>query len=443
MDFYDFLQGLKWDDLPAQVQHQAKRCLLDTLGVGVGGSGTRLSRIVRDHTTETFGGAVPMLFDGRRASAAGVALAAGMTIDSLDGHDGFNPSKGHIGCPVISALLPVALREEANGEAFLTAMVAGYEFGARTAIVQHATVPDYHTSGSWGAVAGAAACARLMGLDRETTRHAMGIAEYHGPRSQMMRCIDHPTMVKDGSGWGAMCAVQAVDMARRGFTGAPAITVEDAPETWGDLGDRWYIMEQYFKPYPVCRWAQAPVEGVLALRRAHQVQPEDVARIEVETFHEAIRLATRRPQSTEAAQYSTSFPCAVAMVRGGITATDISDDALTDPDILRLSDSMILREDAEANRAFPGRRLARITLELSDGRRLTGDWLTPRWDATEPPSDAELREKFDALTVDALGRSRSARLADVVNTLDALPVSALVDQLAAPISAATTAGNAA
>lgn len=443
MDFYDFLTGLRWSDLAPDIRQQAKRCLLDTLGVGAGGAGTRLSQIVRDHTAETFGGALPMLFDGRGASAAGVAMAAGMTIDSLDGHDGFNPSKGHIGCPVISALLPVAARARTSGAEFLTAMVAGYEFGARTAIVQHATVPDYHTSGSWGAVAAAAACARLMGLDRETTRHALGIAEYHGPRSQMMRCIDHPTMVKDGSGWGAMCAVQAVDMARRGFTGAPAITVEQAPDTWGDLGTRWYILEQYFKPYPVCRWAQAPVEGVLALRRAHRLRSEDVARIEVETFHEAIRLATRRPQSTEAAQYSTSFPCAVAMVRGGISAADISDDALNDPEILRLSDSMVLREDDEANRVFPGRRVARITLDLSDGRRLTGEWLTPRWDATEPPNDAELREKYDTLTREVLGPSRAARLADVVSGLEAHPVWDLVDQLAPPISNATTAGNAA
>lgn len=443
MDFYDFLSGLTWAGLPPQVRHQAKRCLLDTLGVGAAGAGTRASGIVRDHTTETFGGTLPMLFDGRGASAAGVALAAGMTIDSLDGHDGFNPSKGHIGCPVVSALLPVALRAGASGEDFLTAMVAGYEFGARTAIVQHATVPDYHTSGSWGAVAGAAVCARVMGLDRDATRHALGIAEYHGPRSQMMRCIDHPTMIKDGSGWGAMCAVQAADMAQRGFTGAPAITVEDAPDTWRDLGTHWYILEQYFKPYPVCRWAQAPVEGVLALRRNHGLTSADVARIEVETFHESVRLATRRPDSTDAAQYSTSFPCAVALVRGGITAADIGDDALDDPEILRLSDNMIMREDDEANRVFPGRRLARVTLELTNGRRLTGDWVTPRWDAVAPPTDAELRSKYDGLAGDALGPVRAAQVADVVATLETRPLSDLMDQLAAPIKAATTAGNAA
>ena len=99
-------------------------------------------------------------------------------------------------------------------------------------------------------------------LDEEATRHALGIAEYHGPRSQMMRCIDHPTMVKDGSGWGALAGVSAAYLAAEGFTGAPAVLVDDHPEIWGSLGARWAIMEQYLKPYPVCRWAQPAVEAV-------------------------------------------------------------------------------------------------------------------------------------------------------------------------------------
>ena len=61
-----------------------------------------------------------------------------------------------------------------------------------------------------------------MPLDDERLRHAFGIAEYHGPRSQMMRCIDFPTMVKDGSDWGAAVGVSAAYLARDGFTGAPA-----------------------------------------------------------------------------------------------------------------------------------------------------------------------------------------------------------------------------
>ncbi len=60
----------------------------------------------------------------------------------------------------------------------------------------------------------------------DTTRQALGVAEYFGPRGQILRACDSPTMVKDGSGWGAHVGVTAALLARDGFTGAPALTVE-------------------------------------------------------------------------------------------------------------------------------------------------------------------------------------------------------------------------
>jgi len=413
-----FLQDLVWDAVPPVVQHQAKRCLLDTLGVAAGAHGTRLSAIIRDHAAEDMPGSVPLLFDSRTAARSAVAMAAGMMIDSLDGHDGYNPAKGHIGAPLLSGLWAVLQGKVLSGKAFLAAWVAGYEMGGRIAVAQHSTCPDYHTSGSWGAVAVAAAGARLMALDQDQTRHALGIAEYHGPRSQMMRCIDHPTMLKDGAGWGALCGVSALQLATRGFTGAPALTVEEAPAYWADLGRRWLLLEQYFKPYPVCRWAQAPVEGVLALRDAYGIGPGDVDHIHVETFHESCRLATATPRTTEEAQYSTAFPCAVAMVRGAVTPNDIGEDALDDPEVLRLSTSLQMREHDFANRSFPQQRYARTTLVLASGERLTGAWMNPKWTAEEPPSDAEIVEKFYDLATPILGQSRAAAIEAAIWELD-------------------------
>mgnify|MGYP003627106564 CR=1 FL=1 len=428
------IHDLHWSALPAPVQSRVKLHLLDLIGVAAGAMQTRLSRIIRDHAVAQFGGPLPLLFDGRKSSAAGVALAAGMTIDSLDGHDGFNPAKGHIGCPLFAAMLPVAHERGTGGAEFLATLVMGYEFGARAAMAQHGTVPDYHTSGSWGAVTAAAACARLMRLDMDRTRHALGIAEYHGPRSQMMRCIDAPTMVKDGSGWGAMAGVSAAVLAANGFTGAPAITVEQAPEYWADLGQRWFILEQYFKPYPVCRWAQAPIAGVLALRRAHRLTSDMVERIEVTTFHESIRLATRRPRTTEEAQYSTAFPVAVALVRGGVGPDDIADAALNDPEVLRLSDSLVMAEDAHASAVFPGTRLARVRLILRDGRVLQGDWMQPRWDHDAPPTPGELRGKFHGLADPVLGAARATAVETAIDGLDHAGLAALTDRLFQPIN---------
>lgn len=426
---FDFIHGLQWDDLPDPVRAQAKRCLLDLIGVAAGGLATDMSRIIRDHAAEDCPGVAPILFDNRTSAPATAAMAMATSIDSLDGHDGYNPAKGHIGCPLLPALLIFGQQARISGKGFLTALVMGYEFGARAAEAQHGTCPDYHTSGSWGAVTAAAAGARLLALDAGQTRHALGIAEYHGPRSQMMRCIDWPTMVKDGAGWGAMSGVSAVQLARRGFTGAPAITVEQAPEYWTGLGTDWRILRQYFKPYPVCRWAQAPIEGVLALRRAHGLCAADVDHIEVDSFHEAIRLATSRPETTEEAQYSTTFPCAVAMVRGGLAPTDLDGAALRDPEILRLSEGLIMAEDAKANAAFPGTRLARVRLVLRDGRVLESDWMRPRWDAEDPPRDAELVEKFHALADPVLGRDRAEAIASVIDRLEEAPLTALTEHL--------------
>ncbi len=70
------------------------------------------------------------------------------------------------------------------------------------------------------------------------------------------------------------------------------------PALWADLGHNWLIEQQYFKPYPVCRWAQAPIEGVLSLVRKHKLTSALVDHVEVETFHESVRLATPEPKTT-------------------------------------------------------------------------------------------------------------------------------------------------
>lgn len=412
----DFLHNLQWKDVPAPVQARAIDFLVDLLGVSAAGAGTRLSRIIRDHAAEQFAAGGPsasMMMDGRRVSPAGAALAGGMTIDAMDAHDGHRLTKGHAGCGALPAALAMAeATGRLEGAEVMTALVLGYEIGTRAGIALHRTACDYHTTGAWIALATAAIAARALRLDSTQTRHALGIAEYHGPRSQMMRCIDHPTMVKDGSGWGAMAGVSAAYLARNGFTGAPAISAEgaDVSDLWGDLGQTWRLMEQYYKPFPVCRWAQPPVQAVLNLRAAHGLTSDQIARIEIVTFHQSLRLATRAPLTTEEAQYSTGFPAAVAAVRGGIGAADILEGALDDPEILRLATTMEIIESDSYNAVFPGRRIAHAVLYLKDGRILRSEPTEARGDPEAMVPQSEMRDKYHALADPVLGQARSHQL---------------------------------
>lgn len=419
-DALSFARDLTFDDLPDDVVHHAIRCVKDLIGVAASGTGTELSRIIRNHAAENFAAgpsrSARLLFDGRTVSPAGAALANGMTIDSVDAHDGHPDCKGHIGVGILSVIL--ALPEGGmTGREFLTRVVIGYELGSRLGQALHATAKDYHTSGAWCALANAALGARALGLDTEQTRHAVGIAEYHGPRSQMMRAIDHPTMLKDGSGWGAMCGVSAALLAADGFTGAPALLIEadDVRDYWADLGSRWQIREQYFKPDPVCRWAQPPVQGVRDLKAAHGFTAADIAHIEVDTFHEAARLAMREPANTEQAQYSLPFPTAVAAVHDTMTADHVAGAGLQDPEVLRLSRGLILREKAELQPLFPAKRVAEVVVVLRDGTRLERGLVEAHGSAEDPMTDAEVSAKFRVYAGSRMSADKAAELEGVID----------------------------
>ena len=439
-----FIYELSYADLPDSVVHQAKRCLLDLIGVAASGRQTELSRIVHSYAVSQMGasgqGGARLIFDGRRASPTGVAYAGASTIDAFDAHDGHRLTKGHAGVALLPSLLAVTdMSGRWDGRELLTALVLGYELATRAGIALHASVSDYHTSGAWNALGCAAIVARHLRLDESRTRHALGIAEYHGPRSQMMRCIDHPTMVKDGSGWGALAGVSAAYLAADGFTGAPAILL-DGSETsepiWSDLGQRWLILEQYFKPYPVCRWAQPAVEAAASLVRKHPSCPSRIAEIEIRTFGHGVKLGARHPGTTEEAQYALGFPVAAFLVRGRLGAEEIGSGGLADAQIKEMASRIRLVEDERFSALFPAERVAVVSLTLDDGSVLTSEPTRARGDPEAPLSDEDILEKLRSLT-EMLPSSRQTTIEQSVMALDSdkFAAAALGDAVLAPIEA--------
>ena len=423
--FAEFVLDLRPEDIPQDVMARAEDLVLDLLGVSAAAHELGASTIVREMALRQFGagpGTAParLLFDGRTASAAGAAWAGANQIDSLDAHDGFSPAKGHAGCGLLPGVLAFLEPEAAlSGPDFLAAMVIGYEIASRAGVALHGTVPDYHTSGAWVALAVAALGIRLRGGDADTLRQAIGIAEYHGPRSQMMREIDNPTMLHDGSGWGAMVGVTSAELALSGFQGAPAVTVEakDAAQYWADLGSDWLTTKQNIKLYPICRWAHAPIKAALDLREAHGIDHREIAKIEIHGFHETTRLARDMPESTGKAQYSIDYPVAAALVFGGIGSREVSGETFADADIARLVDLTEVHECDHCNANFPADRLGRTVIHLGDGRTLdSGITRAPGEHSNPIPRDG-IVEKFHALAGPSLGAKRAQAIETLVMAL--------------------------
>ncbi len=418
----DFTLNLNWEDLPDNVRHQAKRCLLDTLGALIAGSQTPVAAILRRTALSQFGGdQATILVSGERVSAAGAALTNGFFGNALDIDDGYRNVKGHPGaCALPPVLTAAELSGSCSGQEFLTALVVAYELGIRAGVIRHATYQAYHASGSWGAVAGAAAVGRLLGLDHQQLFHAMGAAEYHAPIAPMMKGIDTPAMGKDSIGWGCMVAVLSALMAGDGFTGVCPM-FDDAPDQkWVlSLGQRWEILNLYFKPYAACRWGQPAVAGALKIVREHQLTPDRIRHIRVRTFEAATRLPSGHPRDTEAAQYNLAFPVAAALLDGEVGPAQVLPPRLKDPDLLRLQDKISTEMVPDFEAEFPAKAPAEVVVETTDGETFRSGRIEALWEPPDTlPSDSELEAKFLWLTGPVLGKMRAEDLALQIWSVD-------------------------
>lgn len=423
----DFTFKLTADDIPEDVLKTARMLLLDTLGICISATPMEAGVLAREMAVRLYNTAqaedrATMVFDGRTASIAGAAFAAATQTDNLDGHDGYNPTKGHIGVVVVPTLIAMAEHlPQLSGRDALAALIVGYEVAGRAGIALHATTSDYHTSGAWNGLGVAALAARLRNSTPEQLREAWGIAEYHGPRSQMMREIANPTMLHDGSGMGALIGVSAIVMAEAGFTGAPAITVE-APEVarhWNDLGTFWQTSHQYIKPYPICRWAHASIDGAREICLAQGVTHDQVARVEIRSFHNAVQLFPTMPDSTSKAQYSLPFAVATMITHGRIGLEHISGSGLEDAVVADLVSRTTLIEEARHEARYPVGRWADVTLHLHDGRVLHSGDTHARGGPERPFAKEDIVAKYMEFAVPVLGEARSIAIRDAILGLGA------------------------
>jgi len=418
----NFILETKWANLPGEVRHQAKRCLLDTMGALIAGHQTPVADMMSSFALEQFNGdAATILVKGSKTSASGAALANGFANNALDIDDGYRPIKGHPGACILPVALAAAeMTPGITGDQFLTAMVVGYEVSIRAGLIRHATYETYHSSGSWGAIGGAAAAGKILGLTREKFCHALGAAEYHAPIAPMMKCIEIPGMGKDSIGWGCMVAMMSVGMAESGFTGIDPIFNDSPKEEWiKSLGQSYEIMNLYFKPYAACRWAQPGIDGALKIMTENRLTPEDIKQIRVFTFRESAALSTDYPQNTEEAQYNIAFPIAAALLDGEIGPAQVLPPRFFEKDIHQMMDKIQIMAEERFQEAFPTKAESEVEITIENGKVFSSGVMSARWDPnTTFPTDRELEKKFFWLVAPVLGEDKADALINLIRHFD-------------------------
>jgi 2-methylcitrate dehydratase PrpD len=184
------------------------------------------------------------------------------------------------------------------------------------------------------------------------------------------------------------------------------------------LGERYNITQMTFKNHGCCGHIFAAIDAMLALRRAHGLTPETIARARIGTYRVALDVTDRPCVTTPfEGRFSTQFCVASALVHGSVRLDAYTPERLADPDVLALMPRLEMAVDPDCDRAFPRRRSAVVEVETTDGRTLRHVQPTRKGDPDAPLSDGELAAKFFELAVPVIGRPAAERLVQAIWSL--------------------------
>ncbi len=432
-----FVRALDGSRLPDEILRQAVRVVLDLVGVAIAGAGTPMGRVSARFACDHYAaGPATVVGASGGLSAVGATWANGIAASALDLDDGHRLAMGHPGASVIPAALAVAETTGASGREFLAAIVAGYEVAVRASA---ARVPAYkerqYSTGIWGGLGAAAAAGRLLGLDERGFHSALGTAASHGPFPPAGP-MANDSMTKEVIGWAAMTGCAAAFLSRNGFVGPE--DVFDYSGRWNTndlvdgLGDpaRYAVLGVYFKPHAVCRWAHPAIDAMLELTARHAIGPAEIETICVEGFYEMTRLLDYAPRTVVGAQFSLPFALALAARDRAVGLAQVSESALTDPELLALARRVEVKVDPELARQFPAKTSARVTVRTARGGYCSAVEF-PKGNPENPLADTELVDKFRAVAGPVIGDAAARALVDAI--LD-LPTAPAVTPLTRPLA---------
>ena len=431
----EFVVKSRWEDVPATAIERAKDAILDTIGVTLAGSVEAPARMVRKLAQEE-GGAprCTVVGAGMRTGAVWAALANGTSAHALDFDDTHFAMMGHPSAPVLSAGLAIAELAGADGRELLHAFLLGFEVETTLGEVVNPAHYEHgwHATCTLGTLGAAAAAARALGLDAARTQMALALAA-----SQASGLKENfGTMTKPfHAGHAARTGVLSALLARDGFTASEQAI--EGPQGFlkvlgggqnlaalDTLGAPWKIVAPGIavKPYPCCAMTHSAIDALLELCSRHAVRPEDVAAVEVGVAPVVPGILIHpKPQNGLEAKFSMEYCAAVALAEGRVGIGAFENDRVHHPTVRALMERVQMTVDPAIGGHQDRNAWSRVTLRLSDGRRLVREPQGPQGHPNRPLSQDQLREKFRDCARVVLPADRADGLARTIAGLDRLP----------------------
>ncbi len=422
------------------VEHEAHRTVLSWAGCAIGASRHPTVAAALAAVRELAPGAqATILGRGERVDMGSAALLNGIASHTFDFDDTHLKTIIHPGAPVVSAAFALAEHIGSSGRELIDAVVLGADVACR---VGNMIYPDHydrgwHITGSTGMLGAAAACARLLGLDARKTAMALGIAASQpiGVREQFgtMTKPFHP-------GGAARVGLTAALFAKHGFTASPRAieaprglaqtfsTKCDWREIESELGTRFEIAFNTYKPFACGVVIHPSIDGCVQLRNAHGLAAADIARVELRVHPLVLELTGKTAPATGLeGKFSVYHACAAGLLFGRAGEAEFSDATVARADVIALRNRITARADATVDEAA-----ADVTVTCTDGRTLRAFIPHAIGSRERPMSDADLARKFHGLVDPVLGVDRAVQLIEQCGVVAGAPEVRALAALARP-----------
>lgn len=409
----NYIHSFNFEDLPNEVIHEVKRRIIDSLGCAFGAYNDEPSVIVREMAGQVHGiKGTTIIGTSIKTSPDLAAFANGTMIRYLDYNDTYLSKEPAHPSDNISAALAIAEDTGASGRELITAIALGYEIHCR--LCDSASL---RTKGwdhvTYGPITSSLIAARLMGLSKERTIHALSIAT-------VSNIAMRQTRIGELSMWKACAFANAVrngvfaaSLANLGMTGPYQIfegergffrqvTGPFSLEPFGGKGGNFKILDTYIKAFPAEYHAQSAIEASLKLRQEIK-DMDDIQSIDIKTFDVAFEIIAKdkekwNPKTRETADHSLPYCVAVALMDGEVGLRQFAEERIADSRLIQLIKKVGVTPEPDLSRQYPEAMPNDIEITVKGGKRYRKKILYPKGHPKNPMGDKEVEEKFRGLS---------------------------------------------
>ncbi|ARU06877.1 2-methylcitrate dehydratase [Comamonas serinivorans] len=427
-DLARFAAELKFEAIPADVVAKIEDLLVDWFGSALAGHGSRpVASITKFALSQGPADGPSEVMTTRGSTSPYVAaMCNGAASHVAEQDDVHNGSVFHPATVVFSPAVAVAQAIGASGKQLLAASVAGYEVGIRVGeFLGRSHYRIFHTTGTAGTLASAAAVGNLLGLSPEQMNHALGSAgtTAAGLWEFLRTAADSKQLhTAHASGAGLMAAYLAKD----GFTGAADIldglqgmakgmsTDSDVSKLNDRLGTRWATVETSFKYHASCRHTHPAADALLKVMKDNALKIDDIVKVTTRVHQGAIDVLgpVVNPSTVHQSKFSMGTVLALVAQYEHAGLAEFDDHFQAAPTVA-LRDKVEMVLDPEVDGAYPARWIGKVTVQTADGRTLDGRVDEPKGDPGNTLSRDEITQKAIRLATYSQGATEAEATAAV------------------------------